>query len=326
MKIIYLHRAKNFGGFSFEELFSTIKNHLSNIEIKDFYDKTYPSFWKNLKTIKKMQSDVIHITGGVGYYAIFLPTHKTILTVHDTNHYEFDLKGLKKWIYGWLIYRLPIRNVRYVTVVSEHTKNNLIHFFNIKEKKIKVISNCYPAEFKPNQKTKSSSPFKILQIGTKPNKNINSLIQAIESLNIELTIIGKLSSQLKELLEHHKINYINKFNLTRTEVYQEYVNCDLVAFISLREGFGLPIIEANAVGRTVISSNISSMPEVAKNTALLVNPLDIDEIKKGIIKLMEDENYRQQLIEKGYENAKKYHPEIIAAQYRNLYEEISTNK
>lgn len=95
MKILFLHRSKNFG-FSFEELFRTIQQNLKKVEFENFYDKTYSSFRKNLKKVKQLKSDVIHITGGVGYYAFFLPTAKTILTVHDTNHYEFDLKGIKK--------------------------------------------------------------------------------------------------------------------------------------------------------------------------------------------------------------------------------------
>ncbi len=325
MKILYLNRAKKFGGFSFEELFITIKNNLIRCETVDFYDKTYSSFWKNIKVVRKIKCDVIHITGGIGYYALFLPTKKTILTVHDTNHYEFDLKGIKKWVYGWLIYRLPIKNVKYVTVVSNHTKNNLIRFFGINEAKIKVIPNCSPEEFKENIKNILSKPTKILQIGTKPNKNLKRLIEAVKGLEVELIIIGKLTVELLELLKESKINYINKYNLTREEIYLEYVNCDIVAFVSLREGFGLPIIEANAIGRAIMTSDISSMPEVAGNSAHLVNPMNIEEIRNGIIKLTENDAYRNQLIANGVENAKKYSPNLIANYYKDLYLEINKN-
>lgn len=325
MKILYLNRAKSFGGFSFEELFFTIKKNLIRCEVVDFYDKTYSSFWKNIKVVRKIKCDVIHITGGIGFYALFLPTKKTILTVHDTNHYEFDLKGIKKWVYGWLIYRLPIKNVKYVTVVSNHTKNNLIHFFGINEAKIKVIPNCFPEEFKENIKNVLSKPTKILQIGTKPNKNLKRLIEAVKGLEVELIIIGQLTVEILELLKESKINYINKYHLTREEIYLEYVSCDIVAFVSLREGFGLPIIEANAVGRAIMTSDISSMPEVAGNSAHLVNPMNIEEIRNGIIKLVENDDYRNQLIVNGIKNAKKYSPNLVANYYQSLYLEINKN-
>ena len=125
-----------------------------------------------------------------------------------------------------------------------------------------------------------------------------------------------------KLSTQQKINFTNKFNLTREDIYTEYINCDIVAFISLHEGFGLPIIEANAIGRAVITSNLSSMPEVAKNAALLVDPYKIEEITAGLIKLIDDDGYRNDLINKGYQNAQNYTPNSIANKYKNLYQSL----
>ncbi|MGB0887737.1 MAG: glycosyltransferase family 4 protein [Vicingaceae bacterium] len=326
MKVTFINRSLTFGGFSFETLFKTIKSNLKEVNYTDFYDKTHNGFLKNIKELKKIPTDVYHITGGLGYYALFLPTKKTILTVHDTNHYEHDLKGIKKWVFGLLFYQLPIKNVKYVTVVSHHTKKRLIALFNVPEEKIKVITNCYPNNFNKRLKTELSSPVNILQIGTKKNKNINRLIEAIKGLDISLTIIGKLDPSTKNNLINSKLKYHNKVNLSNNEIYTEYCNCDIVSFVSLNEGFGLPIIEANAVGRVILTSNISSMPEVAGNAAHLVDPYSTEAIKAGFIKLIEDTPYRQSLLENGFENIKRFEPEKIAQDYNNLYKMLLLNE
>ncbi|WKZ74439.1 MAG: glycosyltransferase family 1 protein [Vicingaceae bacterium] len=305
-------------------LFSSIRKSLVDCETEIFYDKTHSTFLQNILAIRKIKCDVIHITGGVGYYAFFLPTRKTILTFHDTNHYEFDLKGIKKWLYGLIIYKLPSLNVRCVTTVSEHTKNNLIRFFGMSDSKIKVIPNCYPPYFNFSPKESLSEKPRILHIGTKSNKNLPRVIEALKGLNVELVIIGKISEKIQSILKESKINYLNKVNITPQEIYKEYELCDIVEFVSLYEGFGLPIIEANAVGRPVITSNVSSMPKVAGNAALLVNPTKIEEIRVAVVKLLEDENLRKHLEQKGYKNAERYTPSKIASQYKKVYLDISS--
>jgi len=103
---------------------------------------------------------------------------------------------------------------------------------------------------------------------------------------------------------------------------QAYINCDMLCFVSTYEGFGLPIIEAQACGRVVITSNNASMPEIANNGALLVNPLDVNDIKNGINLLINNSKLREELISKGIENVKRFQPEIIANQYQQLYDSI----
>ena len=97
---------------------------------------------------------------------------------------------------------------------------------------------------------------------------------------------------------------------------------DILAFVSTYEGFGLPIIEAQAIGRVVITSNLASMPEVAGKGALFVNPFSVEEIREGIVSLIENEHDRATLIKRGLENVKRFDKEKIANQYQEIYDEF----
>ena len=96
----------------------------------------------------------------------------------------------------------------------------------------------------------------------------------------------------------------------------------MLSFVSTYEGFGLPIIEAQACGRVVLTSNIASMPEIAKDGALLVTPMDVNDIKNGFNQLINNSKLRDELISKGLENVKRFEPKKIANQYKNLYNSI----
>jgi glycosyltransferase involved in cell wall biosynthesis len=96
--------------------------------------------------------------------------------------------------------------------------------------------------------------------------------------------------------------------------------------VSTYEGFGMPILEANAVGRPVITSNILSMPEVAGNAAHVVNPYKTLEIRNGILKIIQDKEYRNILIQNGINNAKKYNNQNIANEYLKIYKQMYNNK
>jgi glycosyltransferase involved in cell wall biosynthesis len=95
-----------------------------------------------------------------------------------------------------------------------------------------------------------------------------------------------------------------------------------VVFASTYEGFGMPIVEANATGRPVVTSNIGPMPEVAGSAACLVDPFDCSSIREGIVRVIGDADYRSHLVAGGFENVKRFQADVIAAQYAAVYREV----
>ena len=162
----------------------------------------------------------------------------------------------------------------------------------------------------------------ILQVGTTANKNIERLIEAIDGINCQLNIVGFLAEALIVKLQKHSINYLNFTDLTEEEIVEQYINCDIVSFVSTYEGFGMPIVEANATGRVVITSNLFSMPEVASNAAHIVDPYNIVDIKEGFLRIINDADYREGLIKKGLKNCKRFDGDEIANKYLQLYQKI----
>jgi glycosyltransferase involved in cell wall biosynthesis len=165
-----------------------------------------------------------------------------------------------------------------------------------------------------------------LQIGTKPNKNLERLIEAVAGLSCRLDIVGPLSPKHLELLDRHRVDFDNAVGLSLEEVVSKYQESDVVAFASTYEGFGMPIVEANATETPIVTSNLLSMPEVGADAACYVDPFSVESIREGIVKVIEDDSYRIQLVEKGKVNRLRFSPEAIAAQYASVYERVVSGK
>jgi len=163
----------------------------------------------------------------------------------------------------------------------------------------------------------------VLQIGTGPyNKNVSRVAAALDGIPCRWVIVGRLSAEQVADIESHNIEYENHLDLGDEALLATYQQADMLVFASTYEGFGLPILEANAVGRPVVTSTLYSMPEVAGDAACFVDPYDVACIRAGIQRIINDANYRDRLVQAGYRNIERFRPSVIAEQYSNLYRRI----
>jgi glycosyltransferase involved in cell wall biosynthesis len=324
MKVVFFQRKprpnKN---FSLEILFNQIRANLpkdieSITEIAKYYSEGFfKRLYITLAVIFK-QGDVNHVTGDITFVTYFLRNKKTILTILDLGLMNHPNPILRKILQIFWV-QIPVMRAGYITTISAATKTELLKFVNVDEQKVRVmhipvadLMEYTPKAFNANKPT-------ILQIGTKENKNLIRLAQALNGISCKLSIVGVLTDHQITTLEENLIEYSNVVNISNEALKQQYIDADLLAFVSTYEGFGMPIVEAQIVGRPVITSNLLSMPEVAGGAALLIDPYNIAEIKQGLLKIISDEIYRNALVEKGRENAIRFSVDTITAQYAELY-------
>lgn len=324
-KITYFQRKRRANAnHSIEQIFNALAVRFSKKYDIQQYIVPFVSlgFFKrfiNMLAAPLNQGDVNHVTGDINYVAILLKKEKTISTILDLGILH-RTTGIRRKILLEIWFRLPVKRSKWVTVISQATKDDLIKNVSCSPDKVKVIYVPISKDFKPNNKTFNTKKPTILQIGGAPNKNLTGLINAVQDISCKLLIVGKIAPENGQLLKNYKIEYENLVGISQEEVVQCYENCDLLFFASTFEGFGMPILEAQAVGRPVITSNILSMPEVGGDAALYVNPHNNEEIKDKILELMTNSELRQSLIEKGFENVKRFDEDTIAQQYESLYE------
>ncbi|TGC10614.1 glycosyltransferase family 4 protein [Methanolobus halotolerans] len=312
--------------------------------------------WENLSIIpymKKEGIDVFHGLKNVAPYYNYSNT-KTVITVHDITPLIFpSMLPLKAQMY-WNIIKFNIKKADKIISVSNTTKNDLIKTLNIDKDKISVIYHGISEEFKiiPTvEKNRSvylakyglnlpESSIVVLAVSTiHPRKNYLNLITAFNavkeksSIPVHLVIVGKVDNESYSKEVNHLIatnNLSNNVHLLGYVPDEElpalYNLADLFVYPSIYEGFGLPILEAQACGCPVITSNLSSMPEVAGNGAILVDPTNMEEITSAIYTLVLDSRLRKELIEKGMENCKKFSWEKCAEETLNVYAGVNNGK
>ncbi|NNE65531.1 MAG: glycosyltransferase family 4 protein [Pyrinomonadaceae bacterium] len=330
-KLVYIER-KLQDFVSIERVFERVAAHLPEDQYECEFKKLefgsgFTGIVKNLVHFEPPEADIYHITGHVHFIAKKLPFERTVLTIHDLRilHTSSGLRRtfLKKFFLDW-----PLKYAKYITTISEASKNDIVGLSGCDPDRIRVIENPVTidsAEFGTHE-LDTESPV-VLQVGTEPHKNLERLIKAVEGIGCRLEIVGPLNGAQKELLENADLEYASSEALNDEEMRSKYLEADLLAFCSTFEGFGLPIVEAQAVGIPVVTSDREPMRGVSGGGAVLVDPEAPLSIRKGIRSVINDKELRTKIVEKGTLNVARFEPSAVAAKYHEVYQEIlSTSK
>jgi len=302
-------------------------------------------FWNNLRF-----PPIEFFIGRVNIFHgnFYLPPMKKgvngIITIYDMSFFdcpEFHTKATQR-------FRSKVLKSHYIAskivTISDFSKSEILKYINIPEEKIEVI---YPGVSLPTEvklkrneddilKKYSLSKKYILYVGTiEPRKNLEGLIKAYKLLlsddkyknKYDLVIVGKLGwkyetffKTLENLDLQDKVKRLGY--IPDEELPAIYKHTSLFVYPSIYEGFGLPVLEAMAYGVPVITSNISSLPEVAGDAALLINPYNYKEIRDGIADILSTEQLKSQLIARGKDRVKKFPWRKTAEKTLEIYKKV----
>lgn len=311
--------------FSIERTFEAIATAAEGVHYERWTAPAYSSGLLprllSLLALRGRQADVYHITGDVHFLALATPRQSTVLTVHDClfveRHSGWKRRILKRW---WL--ELPVRRAGVVVAVSEATRADIIRHTGCAAEKVRVIHSPIPDHFAWSPKPLPKGPPRILLIGTARHKNLERHLEAVRGIPCTIHLIGRPSPEQRLLLEDCGIHCEVEEALSDADMVGAYRRCDLLLYASLGEGFGMPILEAQAVGRPVVTSSHQPMAGVAGQGACLVDPWDAGAIRKGVLRVLGDPAYRQHLLEAGLENTRRFGAEAAASAYRQVYLEL----
>ncbi|MBD2445785.1 glycosyltransferase family 4 protein [Nostoc sp. FACHB-152] len=318
------------------------------------FRKYYECFWRYPREVSQHQADIFHIIDGTdGHIARWLRNSGklTVVTCHDLVQFVYpdSLIGESRFpAFSLAVWQQSVRGMcqaNHIISVSSNTAKDVQKFLPITPENISVVLNGIDPQFRILPKD-SSANFRqkyavspetlcLLNVGaTSPRKNILTVLKVLATLSMKgisaslWKVGGEFKDEHKDFIEKHNLQQkiIHFIKPDKDTLEQIYNAADMLLAPSLYEGFGLTILEAMACGLPVVTSNTSSLPEVAGDAACLVNPTDVEEIVMKVCQIKQNADHRSQLIEKGLERVKQFSWKNTSEQVAKVYEELVSNK
>ena len=271
----------------------------------------------------------------------------SIPVFHDLNfeHYPKDLPLLERKYYRYFFPRYA-RKANHIVTVSEFSKKDIVNLYDVPAEKVSVVYNGANEDFQPlseaaredtRKKLSDGCPYFIFVGALHPRKNLARLFQAFDyfkdqhKTDIKLLVVGNKkywTKDIKHAYEGMRNNHEVIFSgrMPANELHNAVASALAMTYVSYFEGFGIPIIEAYRCDTAVVTSNITSMPEVAGDAAILVDPFSVKSIARGLEKVALDPELRSEMIRKGRERKKIFTWQNSADQLWEVIENVLSNK
>ena len=333
MRVVVILRHYRPGRNSIERVFYALAPAL--IRWGDVELRTLPcestGFWRrlvNVVYVARYRRRTVHISGDCYYAVLGASRRRSIVTFHDAVSVH-RLSGWRKRALVYLWYRIPSWWATHTTAISVSAARDIERETGVSVGSVipnpltLSVSDSHNGQCTPGD---PSHRHRVLLVGTAPNKNLERCLEALSPLDLDVTIVGGLSPKQADLVRDTSLPIDVLVNLSDIQLAGAFQSACVLLFPSLYEGFGLPVIEAQAMSTPVITSALEPMLSVAgSDGALFLNPERVSEIREAVTRVLADKQLREKLVAAGVVNTARFEPASVAKLYTDLYASTRTS-